>query len=120
MFQLQICDPVLVKGNPISFHTYLRDVIAPLPFWRSRAGAPFYEELCELLDNEDVKDPIVTDLFHEALAGQMAMENTGLGQLNPVLARAAIRYARVLYDAKKVEPKPKDAEPSKVVPVAVS
>lgn len=113
MFQLTIPQPITVLNNPLSFRKYLNDVIAPLPFWRSREGAAFFEELCELIDG-DSDTPTITDLFHEALAKQMALGDQGLGQLNPILSRVSIRYARVLYEAKKVEPKPKTADAPKL------
>ncbi len=106
MLRITIPAPTVISGKEYEFRHYLDDVILPLPFWRSKEGVVLADELQELIDG-DKPEADITVALHEALCLQMALNERGLGSLNPQLARAAIRNARAVYEAKKVKPVPK-------------
>ncbi len=101
LFRITIPDPVLVGQGLLSFRQYLADIILPLPFWRSRVGAPLALQLMLLIDSEADHFDVTADLI-EKLSSQMELASAGLGQFNPGLARPAILNVLAVYNAKPV------------------
>jgi hypothetical protein len=75
-----------------SFHEFLRDVVMPLPYWRSNMVAALQaEEILDQLEREpDVY--LLRDATHEALCLQMRLQDSVVLQLNPHLVRAVTRF----------------------------
>ncbi len=96
---LTIPSDEIVSKEPLSFRRYISDVILPLPFWRSRDGAALTDELYSLLDSDTPTFKISNDLL-QALIRLMQLSEHGVGQLNPLLARASINFVRALYSVK--------------------
>ena len=101
---------IQVSGKPLPMRAYLSEVILTLPYWRSTEEAMRQaEEIFCCIDGITGGAPAyrIKDTTHEALQQQMKLADQNLVQMNPHLARLAIRYGLVVSHAEKyVEPDP--------------
>ncbi len=103
MYELQIPpdgQAFNVEGKlvPLSFRRFIGDVILPRPYWRTPEGVMFYDDLVALVDGTNPKE-MLSDAFKEKLEIEMRLP---ADQLNPMMARSAIRFARAVFLAQKV------------------
>lgn len=104
MYKITIPDDVILRNEqPLAFRRYIADVIAPLPFWRTRDGVALSEELFALIDSDGDTFDLSNDL-KQSLEDLMQLSDNRLGQLNPQLARASIVFVRAVYNAEKIKP----------------